>query len=153
LNQRYSDGKNLGSPPKDISCFFVSAMLLEQSTTQLLSLVDKECLHHKHSEHSTQVLLAQSVVVAKIMTSVFQRVESLILNFLERLTSTHYEYYILLCEWNVGNPTEGGLLPVFTNLQALQDIDNHLLVRIVEMDIVYKGGIISLWSIFGIKTR
>ena len=53
---------------------------LKQGATQLLHLVNQKRQHHQVRKHRAQMLLAQAVVVLKVVSLVFQRVEGLILD-------------------------------------------------------------------------
>ena len=53
---------------------------IEQGTAELLDLVDQECQHNQVNKYFAQMLLAQPVVVTKIIPLILQGVERLILS-------------------------------------------------------------------------
>ena len=79
---------------------------IEQGTAELLDLVDQECQHNQVNKYFAQMLLAQPVVVTKIIPLILQGVERLIFYFPPGTGTTHEQVQVVLGDIQIGNPAE-----------------------------------------------
>lgn len=110
---------------------------VEQLAAELLYLVNKKCQHHEHDKDGTQMLLAESIVVLKIIPLIFQGIECLILYLPAGATATHDLHGIILGQGEIRDPAKPfrlARLGVF--LTILDEIYPQILIGLVQGNVI-----------------
>jgi len=111
---------------------------IEKGAAQLLNLVNHESQHHEHHEDPTQVLLAQTVVVLKVVSLVFEGIEGFVFHLPPSTACAHDGIGVFPSKGEIRNPAKvlgalGAFFPVF------QDIDQKILIGCVDGHTVHKA--------------
>ena len=80
---------------------------LEKPAAHLLHLINQKGEHHEDGEHGAEILLAETVIVSKVITLIFQGVEGFILDFPAGAAGPHNRFSVFLGDLQVGYTVDG----------------------------------------------
>ena len=112
-------------PQRSLAPAFLSGGL-KYRTAELLELVDQESQHRQVHEHCAQVLVAQAVIVAEVVTLVLQGIEGLVLYPPPGAATTHDVVDVSRGQFKIRHPAETLLAAIVAHLPVLEDVDLDL---------------------------
>ena len=105
---------------------------LEEPAAHLLDLINQKC-HHHDGKDTTEIIFTQSIIMAKVVSLIFQGIKGLICDTPTGTPGSHDVVDIVFGNFQVGYPTEtGGLAQLVVDLPVLEKINQNSLVSFVQ---------------------